>query len=138
MFLFAEGAVIISLVLVSSEFCANSTEAGEPLAEESAMGGRNGRKAFMEGGPVDVRTGRGRKAGFSVPVGANALKLEVGGEVVGEVTGNEVILYPDAVALEWEDRVIWRRLGVVEGVAEGFGVLVSLTVKLFLTGEFFV
>ena len=39
----------------------------------------------MEGGPIDVGTSSGRKLGFAVPIGANDLKLEVGGEVVGEV-----------------------------------------------------
>ena len=38
MFLLAEGAVIISLVLVSSEFGANAAEAGEPFAKESTAG----------------------------------------------------------------------------------------------------
>ena len=64
------------------------------------------------------------------------MKLEVGGEMVGEVTGDEVIMYPDAVALKWEYRLIRGRLGFLEEVAEGFGVLVSLNIKLFYTGEF--
>ena len=38
MFLLAEGAVIVSLVLVGAEFGANAAKASEPLAKEATMG----------------------------------------------------------------------------------------------------
>ena len=86
MFLFTEGAVVIGLVLVGFEFGANATGAGEPLAKEATMSWRNGREAFVEGRPVYVGSSSSGEAGFSMPIGADALKMKVSGEMGGEVS----------------------------------------------------
>ena len=99
------------------------------------MGGGDGGVAAVEGIPVNEGSGMRWELGFGIPVGSNALELEVGGEVIGEVAGDEVTVNPDAVALEGKYREVGWSIGGLELVAEGFGGLVRENVELFNAGE---
>ena len=73
-----------------------------------------------------------------MPVGPNALELKVGGEVVGQVTGDEVIINPDAVTLEGKYWKVGCGIGGLKLVTEGFGGEICLDVELFHAGEILV
>ena len=60
----------------------------------------------------------------------------MGGEMMGEVTCDEVVGDPYTMALKGEDRKGRRGLEVLKLITEGLGIMISYDVKLFSTGKF--
>ena len=131
-----EGTVVVGLMPVCFKFGSYSAEAREPFADEAAVWRGEGREALVEGGPVNVGAGAHWKTELAEPVGANPIALEIGGEVIREVAGDEVVGDPNAMSLKGKDRESWRGLKILKVIAEGFCIVISKNVELFRTGEF--